>query len=145
MAGQDGRPGSGGAVPAAEAEAVEAAEADEAAVAGPLGAVLLAFEQVAVTAEAARVREAGADTADSAAGLVAALEEASAAAAGMGAGARTTLLTGPALAECAALLARRAREHEAESRRIAQAMVRAAGLLVEADEEVARSVAGATG
>ncbi|MGX1597680.1 hypothetical protein ACWIDS_11525 [Dietzia maris] len=112
---------------------------------GAFGAMLLAFEEVAVTAEAARVREAGADTADSAAGLVAALEEASAAAAGLAAGGQGALLTGPALAECAALLARRARDHEAESRRIAEAMTRAAGLLVEADEEVAHGVAGAAG
>ena len=112
---------------------------------GAFGEMLLAFEQVAVTAEAARVREAGAVTVDSAAGMVSALAEASAAAAGMAAGGAGALLTGPALAECAALLARRARDHEAQSRRIAEAMTRAAGLLVEADEEVARGVAGAAG
>lgn len=112
---------------------------------GAFGAMLLAFEEVAVTAEAVRVREAGADTADSAAGLVAALEEASAAAAGMAAGGPGALLTGPALAECAALLARRSRDHEADSQRIAEATTRAVGLLVEADEEVAHGVAGAAG
>ena len=112
---------------------------------GAFGEMLLAFEQVAVTAEAARVREAGAVTVDSAAGLVSALAEASAATVGVAAGGPGALLTGPALAECAALLARRSREHEAQSRLIAEAMTRAAGLLVEADEEVARGVAGAAG
>lgn len=133
MAEQGERAGGGVAAPGATAEA------------GPLGAVLLAFEQTAVTAEAARVRDAGVDTAASAADLVAALEEASAAAAGMAAGGAVALLTGPALAECADLLARRAREHEAQSRRIAEAMARAAGLLAEADEEVARGVTGTAG
>ena len=91
------------------------------------------------------MRDAAADTAAGAAGLVAALGEASEAAAGMGAGGPAALLTGPALAECAALLARRAREFEAESERTADAMTRAAGLLVVADEEVARRVGGAAG
>ena len=112
---------------------------------GSFGEMVLAFEQVAVTVEAARVREAGADVADSAVSLVAVLEEASAAAAGAAFGEMGPLLTGPALAECAALLARRSRDHEADSQRIAQAMARAAGLLVGADEEVARGVAGAEG
>ena len=82
MAEQGERAGGGVAAPGATAEA------------GPLGAVLLAFEQTAVTAEAARVRDAGVDTAASAADLVAALEEASAAAAGMAAGGAGALLTG---------------------------------------------------
>ena len=133
MAGQDGR---------ADGETTRRTDSGEA---GPVGAGLVAFEQAAVTAEARRVREAGADTTESAASLVAALEEASAAAAGMGAGGPAVLLAGPALAECAALLARRARDLEAECARTADAMARAAGLLVDADEEVAGRVAGAAG
>lgn len=133
MAEQGGRAGGGVAAPGATVGA------------GPLGAVILAFEQTAVTVETARVREAGTDVAHDAAGLVAALEEASAAAAGMGVGGIGALLTGPALAECAALLARRARDLEAGSARTAEAMARAAGLLVDADEEVAGRVAGAAG
>lgn len=132
MAEQDGRSSGGTAAPTAAPA--------KSAVSGPLGAALLAFEQVAVTGEAARVRDAAADTAAGAAGLVAALGEASEAAPMPAA-----LLTGPALAECAALLARRAREFEAESERTADAMTRAAGLLVVADEEVARRVGGAAG
>lgn len=133
MAEQGGRAGGGVAAPGATGGA------------GPLGAVLLAFEQTAVTLEAARVREAGIAVAHDAAGLVAALEEASAAAAGMGVGGIGALLTGPALAECAALLARRARDLEAGSARTAEAMARAVGLLTDADEEVAGRVAGAAG
>ena len=110
-----------------------------------MGESLLAFEQVAVSAEAARVLEAGISAGQSAGELVAALREASAAAAGVRAGAAGALLTGPALAECAALLARRADATVAETGELADAMTRAAGLLVAADEEVALGVPGATG
>lgn len=133
MAGLDGGPVEGAAASAA------------AAAPGPLGAVVLAFEQVAVTAEAARVREAGRELAEGAASLSAALEEASAVAAAAQAGGAGGLLTGGALAECAALLARRARDLEEETDRMAGGMARSAGLLVAADEEVAGRVAGAAG
>ncbi|PWD94742.1 hypothetical protein DEQ16_14530, partial [Dietzia maris] len=63
MAGQDG-----GAAAAAVGDTAAAA------VQGPLGAVVLAFEQAAVTAEAARVREAGRELAERAVSLSAALE-----------------------------------------------------------------------
>ena len=111
---------------------------------GRVASALLAFEQVAVGAEAARVREAGARMAEQAGELVAALEVASAAAAGVQIG-QQGLLTGPALAECAALLARRARDCAVETARIGDAMTRAAGLLADADGEVARDVGGAAG
>lgn len=133
MAGQDG-----GAAAAAVGDTAAAA------VQGPLGAVVLAFEQAAVTAEAARVREAGRELAERAVSLSAALEEASAVAAAAHAGGGG-LLTGGALAECAALLARRARDLEEETERSADGMARAAGLLAAADEEVAGRVAGAGG
>lgn len=133
MAGQDG-----GAAAAAVGDTAAAA------VQGPLGAVVLAFEQAAVTAEAARVREAGRELAERAVSLSAALEEASAVAAAAHAGGGG-LLTGGALAECAALLARRARDLEEETERSADGMARAAGLLGAADEEVAGRVAGAGG
>ncbi|PWD96130.1 hypothetical protein DEQ16_06825, partial [Dietzia maris] len=74
----------------------------------------------------------------------AALEEASAVAAAAHAGGGG-LFTGGALAECAALLARRARDLEEETERSADGMARAAGLLAAADEEVAGRVAGAGG
>lgn len=133
MAGQDG-----GAAAAAVGDTAAAA------VQGPLGAVVLAFEQVAVTAEAARVREAGRELAEAAVSLSAALEAASAVAAAAHAGGGG-LLTGGALAECAALLARRARDLEEETERSADGMARAAGLLAAADGEVAGRVAGAGG
>lgn len=133
MAGQDG-----GAAAAAVGDTAAAA------VQGPLGAVVLAFEQAAVTAEAARVREAGRELAERAVSLSAALEEASAVAAAAHAGGGG-LLTGGALAECAALLARRARDLAEETERSADGMARAAGLLTAADEEVAGRVAGAGG
>ncbi|MBM7229538.1 hypothetical protein JTP68_03195 [Dietzia cinnamea] len=133
MAGQDG-----GAAAAAVGDTAAAA------VQGPLGAVVLAFEQAAVTAEAARVREAGRELAERAVSLSAALEEASAVAAAAHAGGGG-LFTGGALAECAALLARRARDLEEETERSADGMARAAGLLAAADEEVAGRVAGAGG
>lgn len=107
------------------------------------GAELLSFERVAVVGQASRVREAGAAGAQHAADLVAALEEASAAAAGMAGAMPGGLISGPALAECAALLARRARDSAAEADRIAEDMSRAAGLLTTADEEVAFRVADA--
>lgn len=107
------------------------------------GAELLSFERVAVAGQAVRIREAGAAGAQHAAELVAALEEASAAAAGMAAAVPGGLISGPALAECAALLARRARDGSAEADLIAEDMSRAAGLLTTADEEVAFRVADA--
>ena len=106
----------------------------------PAGAPLLAFEQMAVAGGAARVRDSGERTAQAAADLVAVLEEASAAAAGVQAGAAGGLLTGPALAECAVLLARRAADHVADTERMAEGMTGGAALLVEADEEVAHRV-----
>ncbi|AWH93130.1 hypothetical protein A6035_14170 [Dietzia lutea] len=123
--------------------AAAAGETAAAVAQGPLGAVVLAFEQVAVTAEAARVREAGRELAEGAVSLSAALEEASVVAAAAQAGGAGGLLTGGALAECAALLARRARDLEEETERSADGMARAAGLLAAADEEVAGRVAGA--
>lgn len=112
---------------------------------GPLGAVVVAVEQAEVAAEAGCVRDAGDDAAGHAKELVAALEEASAAAAGVRVGAVGGLLTGAALAECAAVLARRAADTAAETAALADAMTRAAGLLVEVDGEVAHRVAGAAG
>lgn len=112
---------------------------------GPVASALLTFEQRAVAAEAARVREAGVRAAERSGGLVAALEEASAAAAGVRAGLSGGLLSGPALEECAGLLARRARAAVVDTDGIAGEMARASGLLAEADEEVARRVAGAGG
>lgn len=112
---------------------------------GPVTAALVAFEQLAVAAEAIRVREAGEQTAARAAELVAALEEASAAASGVQIGASGGLLTGPALAECAALLARRARHSATEGGEIADSMTRSADLLSAADEEVGHGVSRAAG
>lgn len=112
---------------------------------GPIHAALVAFEQAAVTMEAIRVREAGEQTAADAAELVAALEEASAAASGVRIGASGGLLSGPALAECAALLARRAEHSAARSGEIADAMNRAAALLIAEDEEVSNRVSRAAG
>lgn len=112
---------------------------------GAVGAMLLAFEQVAVTAEVARVREAERELAEGAVSLSAALEEASAVAAATRAGGPGGLLAGGVLAECAALLTRRARDLEEQTARSADAMARAAGLLVAQDEEVAGRVAGAAG
>ena len=134
MTGQDG--GAGRAAVAGAAAG---------AVLGPLGAVVLAFEQVAVTAEAARVREVGRALAECGVPLTAALEEASAVAAAVQTGGYGGLLAGGALAECAALLARRARDLERQTDRAADGMARAAGLLVAADEEVAGRVADAAG
>ena len=112
---------------------------------GAGAAAVLAFEQVVVAAEAARVRKAGRELAEGAVSLSAALEEASAVASAAQAGGVGGLLTGGALAECAALLARRSRDLAEETERSADGMVRAAGLLAAADEEVAGRVAGAGG
>ena len=109
------------------------------------GAGLLAFQQAAVLGQAVRIREAGEAGATRSAELVGALEEASAAASGMAASVPGGLICGPALAECAALLARRARDSAEETDRIAGAMTRGAGLLAEVDEEVARRVSRAAG
>ena len=104
---------------------------------GGIGGPLVAFEQAAVLGAADDVRAAGARTVDDTRGLVAALDAASAAATG--------LLCGPPLAECASLLARRVRDVERETDGVAAGMERAAGVLVDADEEVARRVADAAG
>lgn len=112
---------------------------------GPLGSVLVEFESVAVAAAAERIRVVGAEAAVGAERLVAVLEDASAAAAGSGAGGPVAPLSGPALAECAALLARRARDLDERCDGTAEAMRRAAGTLEEADEEVARRVTGTAG
>lgn len=142
MAGQDG--GTGAVAVGDAAAAAVVAGTTAAAAQGPLGTAVLAFDQVAVTAEATRVREAGRELAEGAVSLSAALEEASAVAAAAQAGGGG-LLTGGALAECAALLARRARDLEEETERSADGMARAAGLLAAADGEVAGRVAGAGG
>lgn len=105
----------------------------------------LAVDRLAVVGEAIRVREVGERASTDATELVSALEEASAAASGMAAAVPGGLISGPALAECAALLARRARDCAAATDRIAEGMTRAVGLLAEADEEVARGVADAAG
>lgn len=110
---------------------------------GSGGAALLAFERVAAVGQARRIREAGAAGVEHAAELDAALEEASVAAAGMSAALPGGLVSGSALAECAALLARRARDLAAEADRTAEGMARAAGLLASVDEEVAHRVADA--
>ena len=107
---------------------------------GAGGEPLLSFELMAAVGHANRLREAGAAGAEHAGELVAALEEASAAVAGMATAMPGGLISGPALAECASLLARRARDGGAETDRIAENMARAAGLLVTVDEEVARHV-----
>ena len=109
------------------------------------GAGLLAFQRAAVLGQADRVREAGEAGATRSAELVGALEEASAAASGMASSVPGGLICGPALAECAALLARRARDSAEETDRIAGVMTRGAGLLAEVDEEVARRVSRAAG
>ncbi|GAA3511672.1 hypothetical protein [Dietzia aurantiaca] len=112
---------------------------------GQGGAGLLAFQQAAVLGQAVRIREAGEAGATRSVELVGALEEASAAASGMAAAVPGGVICGPALAECAALLARRARDSAEESKRIAGSMTRGAGLLAEADEEVANRVSRAAG
>ena len=113
--------------------------------AGPVAAAVVAFGRGAVAAEAARVRDAGTRIAERAGELTAALEGVAIAAGGVYPGVPGGLLSGPALEECAALLARRARDAERETQHIAVGMNRAADLLVEADEEAARDVTGAGG
>ena len=120
-------------------------EAGQGSQPGPIRAALVAFEQTAVTMEAIRVREAGEQTVAEAAELVAALEQASAAASGVRIGASGGLLSGPALAECAALLARRAGHSAARSGEIADSMTRAAALLIAEDEGVSSRVSRAAG
>lgn len=143
MAGQDG--GTGAVAVGDAAAAAVVAGTTAAAAQGPLGTAVLAFDQVAVTAEATRVREAGRELAEGAVSLSAALEEASAVASAAQAGGVGGLLSGGALAECAALLARRSRDLAEETERSADGMARSAGLLTAADEEVAGRVAGAGG
>lgn len=104
---------------------------------GGIAGAVLAFEQAAVAAAAAGVREAGARTAEEARELVAALDAASAAAG--------DLMCGPALAGCADLLARRARDAQARADDTAAGMERAVRFLVDVDEEVSASVADAAG
>lgn len=104
---------------------------------GGIGEALVAFEQIAVRTAAVGVRESGVEVVEGARGLVAALDAASVAATGM--------LSGPALAECADLLARRARDLEAEADTVAGGMERGVGTLVAADEEGAGRVADAAG
>ena len=109
----------------------------------------LSFGRDMIAEHARRVRTAGEYCTEHASGLVAALEEASAAASGMSsvlAGAAPGgLMSGPALAECAALLARRASDCATETDRLAADMPRIAEGLVAADEEVARRVSRAAG
>lgn len=106
---------------------------------------LLAVEQAAIDVEAGRVRAAGEHSAGQAVTLVAALDAAAAAAGAAQLGATGGLLSGPALAECAALLARRAQDTTVEAAGLSGDMVRAAGLLVDADGEVAHGVTRAAG
>ena len=109
----------------------------------------LSFGQDVIDGYARQVRVAGQECAEQASELVEALEEASAAASGMSsvlAGAAPGgLMSGPALAECAALLARRASDCATETDRLAADMTQIAGGLVTADEEVARRVSRAAG
>lgn len=134
-----------GADPGRDSYVGAGAGAEVGVVAGPGGSqsrssiagALLAFEQVSVVASAAGVREAGVRTLEDTRGLVAALDAASAAAG--------HLVCGSALAECADLLARRARDLESEIDMVATGMERAMGTLVAADEEVARRVADVAG
>lgn len=104
---------------------------------GGIAGAVVAFDQTAVRGAADEVRAAGERTVEDTREMVAALEAASAAATG--------LLCAPALAECADLLARRARSVEAETEGVATGMESAAGVLAETDEEVARRVADAAG
>ena len=98
-----------------------------------------------VAAAADRVRGVGGTASAETTELVRALEDASAAASGWAGVGPAPLLSGPALAECAALLARRARDLVAETDRIAEHMVSAARHLDAVDQEVAGRVAGAAG
>lgn len=109
----------------------------------------LAFGRDMIAEHARQVRTAGEYCTEHASGLVAALEEASAAASGMSAVLASAvpggLMSGPALTECAALLARRASDCATETDRLAADMPRIAEGLVAADEEVARRVSRAAG
>lgn len=104
---------------------------------GGATAALVAFEHAAGRAAAELVRDAGERARHRADGLVEALDAAAAAGSG--------LACGPALAECADLLARRARALAEETAGVADGMDRALAALASADEEVARRVAGAAG
>ncbi|MFL0577783.1 hypothetical protein [Dietzia sp. 179-F 9C3 NHS] len=88
-------------------------------------------------AQARRIADAGERARQRADVLAAALEAAATAASG--------LACGPALAECAVLLARRARDLAGDTAAIAEGIDRALATLGRADEEVARRVAGAAG
>lgn len=88
-------------------------------------------------AQARRIADAGERARQRADVLAAALEAAAAAAGG--------LACGPALAECAALLARRTSDLAGDTGAIAEGIDRALATLDRADEEVARRVAGAAG
>lgn len=111
----------------------------------PAEATTVSFERTPLAGEASRVRGAGAHAADQADSLAAALGQAGEAAIASGAGPPGGLLSGAALEECAALLARRSRDDAEEIGRIAGQMERALELLATADEEGARGVAGAGG
>ncbi|WP_264888599.1 hypothetical protein [Dietzia sp. NCCP-2495] len=104
---------------------------------------IVSVAQAVVATAAGRVREAGGTASAEAVELVRALEDASAAASGWAGVGPAPLLSGPALAECAALLARRARDLAAEIDRIAEDMVGSAGYLGAVDREVAGRVTGA--
>ena len=104
---------------------------------------VVAVDQTVVAVAAGRVRAAGGTASAEAAELVRALEDASAAASGWAGVGPAPLLSGAALAECAALLARRARDLVAETDRIAEDIVGSAGYLDAVDREVADRVAGA--
>lgn len=112
---------------------------------GGQGMAHLALDRAGVAEAARHIRAVGAGVAEDAQELVAALEEASAAAAGVRMGPGAGLVTGPALSECAAILARRMRDATLETGELSRAMTRAADLLADADEEVARRVSGAGG
>lgn len=103
--------------------------------AGVDGTRQMGLRPEAVCAAAGAVRDSGTEVMDGTRGLVAALDAASAAAAG--------LVCGPALAACADLLARRARDLGARTDEVAAGMERAVGALIAADEEVAGRVADA--
>lgn len=87
--------------------------------------------------QARRIADAGVRARQRADVLAAELEAAAESAGG--------LACGPALAECAALLARRARDLAGDTGAIAEGIDRALATLGRADEEVARRVAGAAG
>ena len=104
---------------------------------------VVSVDPAVVAGSVGRVRGAGGTASDEAAELVRALEDASAAASGWAGVGPAPLLSGAALAECAALLARRARDLVAETDRIAENMAGSAGYLDAVDREVAGRVTGA--